>query len=270
MGDPCMRLCHGRSCGSLRYPPSGVAPMQCSSLEFLSCDCTGCCLNTSRSLLPCPYQYTPCEFACALQDIQPPGCKESTEHGCRWCSDFTSGCDSLFFIDPWQKGQRTVARRCQSAGAKCAAEPTGTVCSEALRCEGRDGVSTTLDIPLPLRPRASPPPLTSSSKREGDTSGSTVHAQKFNSWWTLGKPSNDVSQAGVLLHQFDAISPVDSQKPWAPCEGHDSCAKYTTIWPSSIINKFHHNRLYRVNVNFRGFGTAPFLRTNSKQPSMPR
>lgn len=261
--DACLRLCNGHSCGSLRYPPAGVAPFHCSSLSFLGCDCTGCCLDDLSSRgADCPWPGTPCEFACSLRNIRPPGCTESGEKRCGWCSDFAvSECEGLFFIDPWQIRERTVARVCKARDGKCVAENGGTMCSEILHCSKPNGNLTVLDVPLPLRlqgesiqPPSLPNPVTMATSSPIDQT--PVGAPQLNRWWRLGKPSNDVTQAGVLVRQFDALSSKESAKPWEQCAAHDWCAKYNQIWPASIINMFHHNRLYRGS-NEGGFVLAP-------------
>ena len=94
--------------------------------------------------------------------------------------------------------------------------------------------------PPPPPPEPSPPPAPD------------VVAQ-LNHWWRHGKPSNKVTEAGVLVRQFDALSKVH---PWEPCPEDKWCAKYRFIWPSSIINMKYNNRLYR-GENEAGLILAP-------------
>ena len=47
LADCEQQRCHDRSCASLRHPPSGIAPVHCTTLRFIGC-CSGCC-NVSGS-----------------------------------------------------------------------------------------------------------------------------------------------------------------------------------------------------------------------------
>ena len=48
-----------------------------------------------------------------------------------------------------------------------------------------------------------------------------------------GKPSNDLSEVGLLVHGFDFTE--DEQDPWKPCE-QEWCYNMTRAWSSSIVN----------------------------------
>ena len=62
--------------------------------------------------------------------------------------------------------------------------------------------------------------------------------------WHDGEPSNVVTRAGVIVHQFDAVNP-SGHPAFEPCPQHLWCAKYGKIWPSSLINRRRHVGLYR-------------------------
>ena len=48
-----------------------------------------------------------------------------------------------------------------------------------------------------------------------------------------GKPSNNLSEVGLLVHGFDFTE--DEQDPWKPCE-QEWCYNMTRAWSSSIVN----------------------------------
>jgi len=68
----------------------------------------------------------------------------------------------------------------------------------------------------------------------------------LNSRFAAGKPNNNLSLAGVLLHQFDHWDGGDDQldEHWLPCPAHCYgakqqpcwCAQYGDRWSASIIN----------------------------------
>ena len=66
--------------------------------------------------------------------------------------------------------------------------------------------------------------------------------------WTLhmlsdlyknGKPSNDVSQAGLMVHAFDDTEDWDAQ--WKPCHEDQWCEQFNKHWSASIINSRQPN-----------------------------
>lgn len=103
--------------------------------------------------------------------------------------------------------------------------------------------------PLPPRlPPPQPPPL------------STV--QRINLWWRNGKPSNAVTEAGVLVRQLDELNRKGFVE-WVPCPEEMWCGKFGSIWPSSIINRNFNKALYMGTPGARreepqvGFVLAP-------------
>jgi len=48
-----------------------------------------------------------------------------------------------------------------------------------------------------------------------------------------GRPSNDLSEVGLIVHGFDFTE--DEQDPWKPCE-QEWCYNMTRAWSSSIVN----------------------------------
>jgi hypothetical protein len=96
----------------------------------------------------------------------------------------------------------------------------------------------------------------------------------LNARFANGRPSHDLSEAGVLVRQFDTLD--DVEKPWLPCpligyhkcrpKGHESClstseascdvlhaidslcsswcAKYSDRWATSIINNAARKMYY--------------------------
>ena len=67
---------------------------------------------------------------------------------------------------------------------------------------------------------------------------------ELNRRFEHGQPSSELSDAGVLIRQFDRLSAVDllPPAPWRPCPltfpGRPGswCAPYHAQWPASIIN----------------------------------
>ena len=102
---------------------------------------------------------------------------------------------------------------------------------------------------------SSPPPDGTARAlwRELVPPGSDV-VRLLNGWWQRGQPSNVVTEAGVLLRQFDDLE-VDELAHWLQCDG--ACAEtdrlgshnFTGIWPSSIINARHHRNLFYPHSN---------------------
>jgi hypothetical protein len=59
----------------------------------------------------------------------------------------------------------------------------------------------------------------------------------LNSAFNAGRPSNRMADAGVLVRQFDRLSEIDAGRPWIPCTPARWCARYHSMWPSSLINR---------------------------------
>ena len=65
-------------------------------------------------------------------------------------------------------------------------------------------------------------------------------AARLNARFRLGRPSNDLAAAGVLLHQLDGYE--DQKQPWLPCDMGDgpkgACSVYQAAhWSGSLVNK---------------------------------
>ena len=56
----------------------------------------------------------------------------------------------------------------------------------------------------------------------------------LNERFASGKPSNVLSEAGVLVRQFDTLD--DWDKPWLPCPADRWCVGFSDRWATSIIN----------------------------------
>ena len=84
----------------------------------------------------------------------------------------------------------------------------------------------------------------------------------IDGWWRNGKPSNVVEEAGVLVRQLDELVRRGFHE-WEPCPQNMWCGKFSTIWPSSLINKDYNKALYCGSAGARrespavGFVLAP-------------
>ena len=61
--------------------------------------------------------------------------------------------------------------------------------------------------------------------------------------WRHGRPSNVVSEAGVIVRQLDELVRKGFRE-WEPCPSEMWCGKFGKIWPSSIINKNFNKAVY--------------------------
>lgn len=99
---------------------------------------------------------------------------------------------------------------------------------------------------MPPPPSTPPPP-----PWQPGSSGQSVVA-KLNQQWLRGGKEDwhkgmALSEAGVLVRQFDTLSDHDSGRAWLPCPKNLWCAQYHAQWPASIINKdikhmYYHDR----------------------------
>lgn len=95
-------------------------------------------------------------------------------------------------------------------------------------------------MPSPAAPRA-PPPV---SPAAAPLSAAAALVALLETRFWAGRPSNVLSEAGVLLRQFDRISELDASAPWLPCSESRWCARYRSQWPSSIINSEYRQLYY--------------------------
>ena len=211
---PCNRSCLGRTCGTIRHLPAGVAPMHCSSLRYLGCDCSGCCSGDTAL----HEHFHPGNGSRPTQFVLPP----VTSPPCKpMGGDFTRRC-----LDECKtKFNETLCPFC--ACASCA------FCKK----EG-DGAR---NIRPALSTRMAPPSIASSPDLPMPPDKALV--ARVNTVWQDGKPSNNWVDAGVMVRMLDAL-PLDSLRPWEACRPGTWCAKYSAIWPSSLINRRHNPILY--------------------------
>lgn len=84
----------------------------------------------------------------------------------------------------------------------------------------------------------------------------------IDSWWRNGRPSNLVTEAGVLIRQVDELNRKGFVE-WVPCPEDMWCGKFGKIWPSSIINRDYNKAMYTGTPGSRreepaaGFVLAP-------------
>ena len=129
--------------------------------------------------------------------------------------------------------------------------------------EGRVFTCTGLAAPCPSSPPPSPPPPPPPPPDMNLVSSRVQH------WWATGRPSNSISDAGVLVRVFDALTPPRGQPkgtlPWDPCQPHTWCEKFNAAWPSSIVSK-HKPVLYGGMDGRGGFVLAPTNRIFCASP----
>ena len=68
----------------------------------------------------------------------------------------------------------------------------------------------------------------------------------LNARFANGAPSNELSQAGVLVRQFDNLD--DSWRPWLPCPttANSWCAKFSDRWATALINANERTLYYET------------------------
>ena len=87
-------------------------------------------------------------------------------------------------------------------------------------------------VPCPPPPLpASPPPLPPSPLPPPIATAATL-----NHLFARGRPSNDLTQVGLLLHQTDAMDNGHDEPPWLPCPQHLWCRQYGDRFSASIVN----------------------------------
>ena len=73
------------------------------------------------------------------------------------------------------------------------------------------------------------------------------HVEALNARFRNGRPSNDLSTAGLLIRQFDKLDDAMQGRPWLPCPTSGWagwCAKFHDIWATSLILKGGASSLY--------------------------
>ena len=85
---------------------------------------------------------------------------------------------------------------------------------------------------------------------------------QLNSRFEAGKPSSDLSTAGVWLHTFDALDD-GRDDVWNPCPNNAWCGMYNDRWSVSVVNA-------RNPYFFRGSGKEPGNQPNGGFVLEPR
>ena len=63
-------------------------------------------------------------------------------------------------------------------------------------------------------------------------------ADQLQRSWLAGRPSSNLSTAGVLVRSFDTLTPIaEARRPWEPCRPQTACEPYNSIWPASLVSK---------------------------------
>lgn len=80
---------------------------------------------------------------------------------------------------------------------------------------------------------------------EGGTPPQNVSADRIRNIYNHGKPSNNLSEVGLLVHCFDGTE--DHDAAWKPCtEG--GCNQFQWWWSASIINQVQHDLLGTAGI----------------------
>ena len=101
--------------------------------------------------------------------------------------------------------------------------------------------------PVPLPP--APPPRSLASRFATDPAGLVA---ALNRRFDEGRPSNALSEAGVLVRQFDRISGTDLGAPWTSCPRDYWCGVYHSQLPSSLLNSRLRRMYYDTGNDIRG------------------
>ena len=89
--------------------------------------------------------------------------------------------------------------------------------------------------PPPLPPSPRPPP--SPPAPPPAPPPPPVTAEYLSARFAGGRASNDLAEAGVLVHTFDMTETADTQNHvWEPCPPTSWCSKYNDRLPASLIN----------------------------------
>ena len=94
---------------------------------------------------------------------------------------------------------------------------------------------TSVDAPFSLFLR-SPPPLALRVAPPPPLSKHDIVAT-LNARFTNAKPSNDLSQAGVVIRAWDGLSAPG--RPWEPCEAGQFCQRFSDRFATSIVYPGH-------------------------------
>ena len=80
-------------------------------------------------------------------------------------------------------------------------------------------------------------------------------ADALNARFANGRASNELADAGVMVHEFDTTE--DHDRPWLPCPEHgynNWCHRFSDRWATSILNPQQH-------VTYFAWGGASSPRT---------
>ena len=219
----CSRECHGHTCGVLRHPPRGVAPLHCTSLLYIGCNCTGCCFSGNGDA------------------------EHSMAASMRPTHDGNNQGEQGHHSQPQLGSSKAKPNAAATAGSRCKPSDDGSStrsCSSFCNpgfavqhcpfctCSGCDWCASPAALRARLQPPPPPPPQAPPSK-----------LQIINHMWRNGKPSSELSASGVVVRMLDGLT-RGAPFPWEPCAKGTWCDKFSSIWPSTLINKLHNTGLY--------------------------
>ena len=95
--------------------------------------------------------------------------------------------------------------------------------------------SSDSSVAIPLQPDATS--LAPLAREEAEAASMEMHwsVDKLNALFRHGTPSNNMSQAGLLIHNFDDTGYQHDALPWIPCA--EAACRYGRDWSASIVSR---------------------------------
>lgn len=179
-------------------------------------------------LLPPPPPYTPCSWAVDMLNL-------ATLHPPQWCASLDG--------DEYSCRHAYVSRADSRSYSRCAyihAQRHCALTDEQLECPNPPPF-------LPLPPQPPPPPMPPPPPPPTPLPplpppwrlpfGSSNPIDALNARFEGGRPTDDLTTAGVLMRTFDGLE--HPRRPWEPCpvgQGEFSmCSRYRDRFPSSLV-----------------------------------
>ena len=104
--------------------------------------------------------------------------------------------------------------------------------------------------PSPEAPPLPPPSPLNPSPQSPPSPPRVVTASMLNERFWSGRPASNLSDAGVLVRQFDGQSDLDGGRPWIACPASGWCHQHEQFWSSSVINGQVRHLYYEDSAGF--------------------
>jgi hypothetical protein len=129
---------------------------------------------------------------------------------------------------------------------RLAAPQAGLVSDSTPQQERSTQQDKPLVTPQKVKPHEAKPPVPQKAKPH-EVKPPAVQSEWVSRWtphmlsdlYKHGKPSNDISQAGLMVHAFDDTE--DWHEQWKPCHKDQWCEQFDKHWSASIINSKQPN-----------------------------